>query len=75
VAPRWQTYETAKPPNEWDSRNPGTVMVGFTAVAPASGVLDLAVLCTPGSRLETAVPDDAELTKAPLEWSPEAAER
>jgi hypothetical protein len=50
-------------------------MVGFTAVAPASGVLDLAVLCTPGSRLETAVPDDAELTKAPLEWSPEAAER
>lgn len=70
AATRWQTYETAKPPNEWDSRNPGTVMVGFIAVAPASGVVDLAVLCTPGSRQETVAPTDAELARAPLAWSP-----
>ncbi len=41
--------ETATPPNEWDSPNPGTVMVGFEAVAPASGELGLDVLFTPGS--------------------------
>ncbi len=69
-AVRWQTYETAKPPQEWDSPNPGTVMVGFTVTAPASGVVDLAVLCTPGSRQETAAPTDAELARAPLAWSP-----
>jgi hypothetical protein len=45
----WKTYETAKPPNEWDSPNAGTVMVGFEAVAPASGELALSVLFTPGS--------------------------
>ncbi len=46
----WKTYETARPPNEWDSPNRGTVMVGFEAVAPASGALSFAVLFTPGSR-------------------------
>ena len=45
----WKTYETARPPNEWDSPNPGTVMVGFEAVAPASGALSFAVLFTPDS--------------------------
>jgi hypothetical protein len=48
-AAAWRTYETATPPNEWDSPNPGTMMVGFEAVAPASGELDLDVLFTPGS--------------------------
>jgi hypothetical protein len=47
-ATAWRTYETAKTPNEWDSPNPGTVMVGFEAVAPASGELTLSVLFTPG---------------------------
>jgi hypothetical protein len=46
----WRTYETAKPPNEWDSPNPGTVMVGFEAPAPASGRLAFSVLFTPGSK-------------------------
>lgn len=45
----WKTYETARPPNEWDSENPGAVMVGFEAVAPASGELMFSVLFTPGS--------------------------
>ena len=48
-ATAWRTYETAKTPNEWDSENPGTVMVGFEAVAPASGELTFSVLFTPGS--------------------------
>jgi hypothetical protein len=48
-ATAWKTYETAKTPNEWDSPNPGTVMVGFEAVAPASGDLALSLLFTPGS--------------------------
>jgi hypothetical protein len=66
---RWQTYETAKPPNEWDSPNPGTVMVGFETAAPASGVVDLAVLITPGSRQE-AQADALALAASPLEWKP-----
>ncbi len=45
----WQTFETARPPNAWDSPNKGTVMVGFEAVAPASGELALSLLFTPGS--------------------------
>jgi hypothetical protein len=48
----WQTYEAARPQNEWDSPNPGLVMVGFEAVAPASGELTLAVLFTPGSAMK-----------------------
>ncbi|MDD4101642.1 MAG: heparinase II/III family protein [Kiritimatiellae bacterium] len=44
----WQTYEVAQPPNPWDSPNKGMVMVGFEAVAPASGQLDFKVLFTPG---------------------------
>jgi hypothetical protein len=47
-ATAWKTYETAKPPNEWDSPNPGTVMVGFEATAPDSGELTLSVRFTPG---------------------------
>ncbi len=45
----WKTYEAAKPAHEWDTPNPGMVMVGFEAVAPASGELTLKVLFTPGS--------------------------
>lgn len=45
----WKTYETARPPNDWDSPNKGTVMVGFEAVAPASGALTFSVLFTPGT--------------------------
>jgi hypothetical protein len=48
-ATAWKTYETAKPRNEWDSPNSGTVMVGFEAVAPDSGELTLSVLFTPGN--------------------------
>ena len=44
----WKTYETDRPPNDWDSPNKGTVMVGFESVAPASGALTLSVLFTPG---------------------------
>jgi len=43
----WKIYETAKPPNEWDSPNPGTRMVGFEAAAPESGDLVLSVSFTP----------------------------
>jgi hypothetical protein len=46
---KWQTIDTAKPRNDWDSPNPGTRMVAFETVAPASGDLSLAVLATPGS--------------------------
>jgi len=42
----WQTYEVAKPPNEWDSPNQGYVMVGFETVAPESGKVELSVLFT-----------------------------
>jgi hypothetical protein len=45
----WQVVDTATPRHEWDSPNPGTCMVAFEAVAPASGELTLAVLATPGS--------------------------
>ena len=45
----WQTYEVAKAPNEWDSPNPGMVMVGFETAAPASGEVTLQVLFTPGA--------------------------
>jgi hypothetical protein len=46
---QWQTIDTAKPRNEWDSPNPGTRMVAFEAVAPDSGILTFAVLATPGT--------------------------
>jgi hypothetical protein len=45
----WEVFQTDPPPNEWDSPNPGTRMVGFRAEAPESGNLELAVLATPGS--------------------------
>ncbi len=48
-AAAWQIIDTATPPNEWDSPNPGTSMVAFEAIAPESGELTLAVLATPGS--------------------------
>jgi len=55
-ATEWKTYETAKTPNEWDSSNKGTRMVGFEAAAPASGELTLSVLFTPGSIKASAAP-------------------
>jgi hypothetical protein len=45
----WSEVDTAKPRHEWDSPNPGTRMMAFEAVAPASGELTLAVVATPGS--------------------------
>jgi hypothetical protein len=45
----WQTIDTERPRNEWDSPNRGTRMVAFEALAPASGELTLAVLATPGT--------------------------
>jgi hypothetical protein len=64
----WALTDTAKPKNEWDSPNPGTVMTAFQAVAPDSGVLDLAVVLTPGSRQPT--PPDKINLEAPLDWKP-----
>jgi hypothetical protein len=66
---RWQTYETARPPHEWDSPNPGTVMIGFEVAVPASGTVDLAIVLTPGSRL-AAAPDEIDIARALLDWSP-----
>jgi hypothetical protein len=45
----WKTYEVEKTGNEWDSPNTGLVMVGFEAVAPASGEVTLTVRFTPGN--------------------------
>ncbi|MCE5276797.1 MAG: heparinase II/III family protein [Planctomycetaceae bacterium] len=56
-AAKWKTYEAAKPANEWDSPNPGVVMVGLEALAPASGEVTLQVLFTPGSA--TAAAEDS----------------
>lgn len=52
--PLWQTIDTARPRNDWDSPNRGTCMVAFQAPAPQSGELTLAVLATPGSRADSA---------------------
>ena len=52
----WYTSDVSKPRNEWDSPNKGMVMVGFEAVAPASGELTLAVLFTPGSSQPAGAP-------------------
>jgi hypothetical protein len=64
---KWTLVETARPAHEWDSPNPSTVMTSFTAVAPPSGVLDLAVVFTPGSH--QAEPAPALPIQLPLEWS------
>ncbi|NJM54758.1 MAG: hypothetical protein HC841_01450 [Verrucomicrobiae bacterium] len=65
-AMKWTLLDTATPRNEWDSPNPGTVMCAFTALAPADGTLDLAVMLAPGIRR----PDDVApaLLKPPSEW-------
>lgn len=59
----WETCDTAKPRNEWDSPNRGTVMVQFEAVAPADGNLKLTVLAVPGSAVR---PVAAEVKPGPL---------
>jgi hypothetical protein len=61
---KWQTLDIAKPRNQWDSPNPGTRMVAFESVTPASGELILAVLATPGSCEESVQP---KLKLQPLE--------
>jgi len=63
----WETYETEKPRNEWDSPNKGTRMLGFKATAPASGELTLAVVLTPGSRLAQSQIDTIKL-RNPETW-------
>jgi hypothetical protein len=65
---RWELVDTAKPKNEWDSPNRGTLMAAFHAVAGESGVLDLTVVLTPGSRQAT--PVEQITTQPPLQWSP-----
>lgn len=45
----WSIINTAKPPHEWDSANPGTRMVAFAVEAPASGKLKLHVIAKPAS--------------------------
>jgi hypothetical protein len=60
----WQTIDTAKPRNEWDSPNRGTRMVAFESIATQSGALTIAVLATPGSCTDS-VGDKPELP--PLE--------
>lgn len=63
----WALVDTARAREPWDSPNPGTVMAAFTVRAPASGVLDLAVVFSPGSRDLGAVgPPPAG---SPLDWS------
>jgi hypothetical protein len=47
VAAHWRIVDTATPREEWDSPNPGTRMVAFEALAPADGMLTLAVLASP----------------------------
>ncbi len=66
--PTWTLIDTAKPRNEWDSPNPGTVMAAFHALAPDSGELDLAVILSPGSRPPT--PPEHINTAPPLAWGP-----
>jgi hypothetical protein len=62
----WETVDTAKPRHEWDSPNPGTVMVQCVATAPADGTLRLAVLLRPGN---AGPPVAAETRLRPLaEW-------
>lgn len=67
AAATWTLINTAKPPHEWDSPNPGTVMAAFTATAPASGVLTLTVVFSPGSRVGQPAP--ILPSQPPLEWS------
>ncbi|MBM3878430.1 MAG: heparinase [Verrucomicrobia bacterium] len=67
TAATWALLDTAKPKNEWDSPNRGTVMTAFTVTAPTSGILDLAVQLIPGNR--PATPADRVNLKPPLDWS------
>ncbi len=66
-ATAWKIIDLAEPVQSWDSPNPGFRMIAFTAMAPASGVLDLTVTLRPGGR------PVSELTATqlgpPLEWS------
>ena len=62
----WTLVDTETPAHEWDSRNKGTRMLAFEAIAPASGELSPAVLFTPGSCRESVVATIA--LSSPLEW-------
>lgn len=70
ATPAWQIIDLAASPNPWDSPNEGFAMIAFTAIAPESGELDLAVVLRPGNR---PVAELAAVHLAPpLEWSPAA---
>jgi hypothetical protein len=45
----WQAIDISTPKNEYDSPNPGTHLLTLEATVPATGVLTIAVLATPGS--------------------------
>ena len=64
---KWGTLDTETPRNEWDTRNARTRMLQFTAIAPASGELTLAVVLTPGSRLAQSQVDAIKL-RNPETW-------
>jgi hypothetical protein len=64
----WRTFDTATPPNEWDSPNPGTRMIGFEATAPADGRLLLRVLLTPDTCKNSAAARVTLLRADPAEW-------
>lgn len=67
----WRTFDTATPPNEWDSPNPGTRMVGFESEAGADGALVLRVLLTPDTCTASAADRLAALPADPAEWGTE----
>jgi hypothetical protein len=62
------TYDSETPPNEWDTPNRGTRMVGFEVTAPATGPVELLVVLTPGS-LASPPPLPDTVRQAPADWS------
>lgn len=63
----WTLADASRPREAWDSPNPGAVMAAFAVPSPASGMLDLAVVFTPGSRDANPVPPVRP--EPPLDWS------
>ena len=51
-----ETYETAKPPADYDYKNTGTKMIGFTVTLPASTESKLIVQLTPGKSKPITLP-------------------
>ena len=65
---RWETIDTSRRANDWDSPNPGTRMITLTVDAPSSGELTIAVLAEPGADLKT--PPRTEPLRPLSDWSP-----